>query len=66
MEPSWGESGVTEAFLEKVTRSQVIPRPRGQGMKSLLSPLLSCREPCLQQMPHQYLPLSNNPPLTFH
>lgn len=28
-ELSWGESGVTEAFLEKVTRSQVIPCPRG-------------------------------------
>lgn len=28
-ELSWGESGVTEAFLEKATQSQVIPCPRG-------------------------------------
>lgn len=66
-ELSWGESRVTEAFLESDPEPGH-PMPQGiEHEKPFFHPPLSCREPYLQQMSHQYLPLTtNNLPLTFH
>lgn len=62
-ELSWGESGVTEAFLEKVTQSRSSHAPGIEHEKPFFHLLSPAEEPYLQQMSHQYLPLAT---ITFN